>query len=124
MRSISLLSLFLVVLAAGASDAAERKLAADEIAAALTGNTVEGLWGETPYKSYFDPGGFTIYQPEGGRPDRGKWRADRDSDRYCSHWERSGWSCYDVYQDGDQIIWVQPSDGKRYPSTLLMGDQL
>lgn len=124
MRKIPLLGLCLVLLAIGYTDAAERKLEAEEIAAVLSGNTVAGLWGETAYKSYFDPSGLTIYQPEGGPPDRGKWRVDGENDRYCSHWERSGWSCYDIYQEGDQIIWQLPSGGERYPSTLLVGDKL
>ncbi len=124
MREHHCLILFLALTATGSALAAERKLTADEIADALTGNTVEGLWGETAYKSYFDPGGFTLYQPEGRPPDRGKWRVDGENHRYCSHWERTGWSCFDFYRDGDRIIWRIPAGGTRYPSTLLPGDQL
>lgn len=114
----------LAVCCAAPGAASEKKLNAHEIADALTGNTVEGVWGETAYKSYFDPSGFTLYQPEGRPPDRGKWRVDGEAHRYCSHWERTGWSCYDLYQDGDQIIWQIPGGDTRYPSTLLEGDQL
>ena len=119
-----LLAGLLIVCWGSAAVAAEKKLTAHEIADALTGNTVEGMWGETPYKSYFDPSGFTIYQPEGRPQDRGKWRVDGETHRYCSHWERSGWSCYDLYRDGDEIIWQIPGDDTRYPSKLLEGDQL
>ena len=118
------LAVVLFLCTAGLALAAERKLSANEIADALTGNTVEGLWGETAYKSYFDPSGFTLYQPKNRPADRGKWRVDGESDRYCSHWERTGWSCYDIYRDGDQIIWQVPGGDTRYPSTLLEGDQL
>lgn len=118
------LALCLVLCWTGATSAAEKKLTADEIADALTGNTVEGLWGQTAYKSYFDPSGFTLYQPSGRPPDRGKWRVDGEADRYCSHWERTGWSCYDLYREGDEIIWQIPGSDTRYSSKLLQGDQL
>jgi hypothetical protein len=31
----------------------------------------------------------------------------------------SGESCYDIYRDGDRIIWIVPSSGARYDSTLI-----
>ena len=101
-----------------------RKLDASEIAEALTGNTVEGLWGQTPYRSDFDSNGLTLYKPQGRPADRGRWKVDKTSHQYCSWWERSGWSCYDLYRDGDTIIWGIPGTSTRYPSALLEGKQL
>ena len=102
----------------------ERKLSGKQIREALTGNTVEGLWGSRPYKSYFRPDGLTVYHPEGGEPESGRWRVDEENDHYCSWWARTGWSCYNVYRDGRIIIWEIPSDGTRYPSELKGGNHL
>jgi len=123
---MSYLALTLALLVAGdvGADVDERKLNAQEIVQALTGNTVAGVWGKTPYRSYFAPDGITIYQPEGGPPDRGKWRVDGEAHRSCSHWERSGWSCYDLYRNGDTLIWEIPGEGTRYSSVLLAGRQM
>lgn len=102
----------------------ERKMNAGQIREALTGNTVEGKWGNTPYRSYFQPNGVTIYKPKGGEADMGKWRVDEENDQYCSWWARSGWGCYDLYRDGRRIIWGIPNSETRYPSKILPGKQL
>ena len=70
------------------------------------------------YYSFFDPGGATDYTTRRGT-DRGRWHAAHD--QYCSQWQMSGESCYDIYRDGDRIIWVIPSSGTRYDSTLMPG---
>lgn len=105
-----------------AARAEERRLTGPEIAEALTGNTVHGMWGATEYRSYFDAGGATIYVAKGRQPDTGSWRV-RD-DRYCSVWAMSGESCYDIYRDGDRIIWSVPDSTKRYDSVLIPGRAL
>jgi len=97
---------------------AEKKLTTDEIQQAFAGNTVHGMWGQTEYYSYFDPSGATDYTTKRGT-DRGRWHAAHD--QYCSQWQMSGESCYDIYRDGDRIIWVVPSSGARYGSTLMPG---
>ena len=101
----ALATLFLAV-APAAAQAEPVRLSGAEIALALTGNTVDGLWGSTPYRSYFDASGVTLYQPEGRPAERGKWRADEAQDLYCSHWERSGWSCYET------TAMARPSSGR------------
>ena len=98
--------------------AAEQKLTSDEIKQAFTGNSVHGFWGETEYYSFFDGDGSTSYTTKRGT-DWGRWAAAHD--QYCSKWQMSGESCYDIYRDGDKIIWVVPASGKRYDSTLLSG---
>lgn len=122
----TLLGLVVVACLSGqtAIRAEERKLNAGEITEALRGNTVDGRWGASPYRSYFDSNGVTIYQQEGMPADHGKWRVDREQDRYCSWWARTGWGCYDIYREGDTIIWADPHSKRRYPSTLLQGKQL
>ena len=110
---------FAIMISAAA--AGEAKMTGPEITEALTGNTVQGVWGSTEYRSYFDPSGTTIYATRRGQ-DVGRWNVK--GDRYCSVWERSGESCYDLLRDGDQIIWIVPASGKRYPSTLVKGKAL
>jgi len=100
------------------ASAEEQKLTTDEIQKAFAGNTVHGMWGQTEYYSFFDPGGATDYTTRRGT-DRGRWHAAHD--QYCSQWQMSGESCYDIYRDGDRIIWVIPSSGTRYDSTLMPG---
>ena len=115
----------IIVLAVGRpSQGEERKMTALQIFEALAGNTVEGVSGRTPYRSYFRPDGVTLYQPDDGPRETGKWRVDEEKDQYCAWWARSGWSCYEVYRDGRQIIWVVPYSGKRYPSRIIPGKQL
>jgi len=110
---------------AGAARADERKLAAAEIEAALTGNTVDGNWKGTPFKQFFAADGATTYAAKGGAPSVGKWKVDPSKDQYCSWWQGSGWDCYDIFSSGpDSIIWVVPGDGYRSPSTLLKGNRM
>jgi hypothetical protein len=106
-------------LTARPSAAEERKLTADEIRKAFAGNTVHGMWAQTEYYSFFDSNGATDYTTRSGT-DRGHWRTAHD--QYCSQWQTSGESCYDIYRDGDRIIWVIPSSGTRYDSTLMPGE--
>jgi len=99
--------------------AEEKKLATDEIQRAFAGNSVHGMWGQTEYYSFFNADGATDYTTKNGTG-RGHWRAAHDQD--CSKWQMSGESCYDIYRDGDRIIWALPSNGTRYDSTLLPGE--
>jgi len=92
------------------------KLSGDEIKSWINGRTVEGVWAGTRYSQDFQTNGATIYTPDGGRPDRGRWWVTET--QYCSHWERSGGSCYNVLRDGETLIWEAPGSGKRYPATV------
>ncbi|MFM9843670.1 MAG: hypothetical protein ACKVOI_11935 [Dongiaceae bacterium] len=112
-------AILVIAIAAAPCAAAEKKLTTDEIQSAFAGNSVHGLWGDTEYYSFFDARGLTTYTTRQGT-DRGHWRAKND--QYCSVWQMGGESCYDILQDGDKIIWVLPSSGKRYESTLMPGD--
>ena len=107
------------------AQAEDRKLTAAEIEQTLSGNTIEGLWAGRAYKQYFSETGNTLYAEEGRQPSKGRWKADPEKQAYCSWWEMSGWSCYEVLDGGpDAIIWVSPGSGDRYPATVLPGRQL
>ncbi len=103
--------------------AAEIKLGADEIETLLSGNTALGEYGGSPTRQYFDAGGRTDYLPKGGNVDRGRWKAEREKDQYCSWWERGGWSCYDVLKDGETYYWAQGSD-YHSPFTMTPGRKM
>ncbi len=96
----------------------EKPMTTAEIAAAFTGNTVHGMWGDTEYYSYFDSNGVTVYTTKQGA-DSGTWSAKHD--QYCSIWAGGGEDCYDLLADGDKIIWIVPATGDRHPSTLMKG---
>lgn len=110
----------LVASAGGLARAGEpAKLSGPEIKALFDGNSVDGMWGQHHYRSYFDPSGETIYQEEGRPPQEGRWHVS--DTQYCSRWEPGGTTCYDIYRDGEQIIWVSPDSGNRYGSVLMTG---
>ena len=99
--------------------AEEHKLTGDEIHILLAGNSVHGMWSESEYKSYFDPGGATTYHAKGRDPSSGYWRMT--ATQYCSTWNDPR-ILYDLFQDGGKIIWLVPNSGSRYPSTLVKGN--
>lgn len=98
-------------------------LTAPEIETLLEGNTAVGSWSGTPYRQFFDPSGRTIYAPENSRPEQGRWRANHDTDRYESHWERSGWSAYGIARDGATFFWVE-GDGDMQAFVIEAGNSL
>ncbi len=113
--------LVLTILAAPAW-ADEQPLSGAEMVAVLSGKTALGTDPASPYRQYFDPNGDTIYVPEGGEPDVGKWRVG--GGQYCSQWGGRGWDCYDMTGDGDAITWIWPSTGQLYPARLVPGNAL
>ena len=113
---------FAVLMAAAPAGAEPVKLSGTEIRELLTGNTVHGDWSGHEYWSYFAPDGSTTFLPAGSDPYLGNWAVD--GSQYCSSWSNGDSGCYDIYKDGDKIIWETPEDRKRYDSQLLSGDQL
>ncbi len=113
----ALFAIFLLLTAAGAM-AAEKRLDAPAISATLSGATIEGSGGEA-YRQVFHANGLTLYTPSGSHPDQGKWRVDEKNDHYCSWWERGGWSCYEVWRDGETIIWKGAGFDYRSTSVLV-----
>ena len=105
--------------------AKETRLTAAEIETAISGNSVKGQFRGDSYKQYFDPDGSAIYSWLGSQPTlRGKWRVDEAKDQYCSSFPQWGSACYEIYRDGDALIWVVPGSGQRLPAELLSGKHL
>lgn len=80
-------------------------LTAEQIALLLTGNTIEGTWSGTAYRQYFAPGGMTVYLPEGGQPDQGKWRTNAAQNTYESWWRMTSWTGYTVVMTNRGYAW-------------------
>lgn len=99
-------------------------VSADEIEAALSGNTVVGNWVGEDYRQFFDPSGETIYLPDGGNISNGQWRVNVQSGQYESLWPSDpAWDTYDVLRDGDQWYWTG-GGVVMSPFTVLEGNQL
>jgi hypothetical protein len=115
------LALAAAALAAPAFAGGDR-LTAAEIESLLAGNTIEGDWGGM-YKQYFEADGTTMYYPEGGEPDPGKWRVNAQTDQYESWWEGTGWVGYDVLHAEEGYLW-RDGDGDTHPFTVMEGRQV
>jgi hypothetical protein len=106
-RSILGLVLAPLIVLAAPSLAANVKLSAPEIEAALAGNTIIGTWSGTAYRQYFDPDGSTIYVPKDGKRDEGRWRVNPETNDYESWWRSTGWTPYALVRtEGGGFAWV------------------
>jgi len=103
--------------------AAPTAITAEEISALLTGNTIVGTWSGTRYRQYFDANGTTIYAPEGGRADDGRWRVNPDTNDYESWWRSTGWTPYLLVRTEEGgYAWV---NGDRLePFKVVQGKQI
>ena len=99
--------------------AESRLLNAAEVNEALTGNTARGVEPGPAFLQYFDANGVTTYATRSAPVDHGRWRVDDDG-RYCSQWRDGGWACYEVWAEGDRVVWVS-SSGTRYPAVMVEG---
>jgi hypothetical protein len=113
----------LIVTVGRGSGAEEQRMTSLEIREALSGNSVKGLWGNTPFHTYFQPNGVMLHKPRGGPLETGKWSVDETQDLYCSWTARAGWRCYELYRDGRTIVWSVPGGKERYLSEILGGRQ-
>jgi hypothetical protein len=122
MRFARIMSAALMAIMAMPALAAPKPLSTDDIRTLLTGNTVHGTWAGREYFSYFEANGWTTYVEPGKPSSQGRWQAH--DGKYCSKWGEFGSeSCYALEIDGDTLLWVT-TEGARYPSTVLEGDQL
>ena len=121
-RRAFILSLGAPVLAFGLPAFAEaQRLTAEEIETLLSGKRIRGDWNGTAYGQVFWTTGTTLYTPEGGATDAGKWRVNAAEDTYESWWENSGWSSYAIARDGDALFWIDAA-GERHPFEVLPGE--
>jgi hypothetical protein len=121
-RGACLAALLLAFLTIGAGSPGRAQdlppLTGPEITTLLLGNSIEGTWGASHFRSYFAPDGTTLYQAQGQQPEQGQWRIV--GDQYCSIADE-GDACFNLYRDGADLIWEDPQSGKRFPSTVIEG---
>jgi hypothetical protein len=117
------LLLCLPALGTVAAQAAQQKLTAAEIEALLSGNTIVGTWSGTSYRQYYGSDGTTLYVPEGGRADEGRWRVNAETDEYESWWRSTGWTPYALARLGDgNYAWI--NGDRMEPFEVLPGRQI
>lgn len=104
--ALMLCGLALPGLAEESGDAVTIPLSCTQIETLLGGNTLVGTWAGAGYRQYFGDGGFTMYVPDGGQADQGKWRANHDTGQYESWWRMTGWTPYTVVMTNDGYAWV------------------
>jgi len=122
-RSALAAILALTVMMPALSIAQKVQLDAAEIEELLAGNTIDGTWAGSEYKSYYGADGITVYVPDGGNADEGKWRVNPDNNTYESWWESTGWTPYKVLHEGDVYYWVD-SEGDEHPFVVMEGKQV
>jgi hypothetical protein len=105
-----------MALPAFAQEAAPLK--GDEIATLLAGNSIEGTWGPSHFRSYFATDGTTLYQSQGQPPEQGRWKVV--GDQYCSVADE-GDVCFNLYRSGEALIWEEPRTHQRFSSTVIRG---
>ena len=111
----------LLVLAVAPVKANEAEVSGDELRELLTGNSIDGMWGDTHYIQYFSDTGRTLYKPDGSPGDWGTWRIN-DSGYYCSTWRGGGENCYTVVDMDGALYWKSESGGATYPFTIIEGN--
>lgn len=111
------------VLAPALAQVAQEKLTAAEIEALLGGNTIAGTWSGTSYRQYYAPDGTTLYVPDGGKADEGRWRTNAETEEYESWWRSTGWTPYALVRTADgEHAWI---NGDRLePFRVLPGRQI
>jgi len=117
------LLLSLPALATAGAQTAPERLTAPEIESLLDGNTIVGTWAGTPYRQYYGTDGTTLYVPQDGRADEGRWRVNAETDEYESWWRSTGWTPYALVrtEDGNHA-WV---NGDRFePFRVVPGKQV
>jgi hypothetical protein len=111
----------IMVVVAGPAGADNREVSGNELIELLSGNSIDGLWGQTSYIQYFAASGRTLYKARGKPGDWGTWRVDDDG-HYCSTWRDGEETCYLVLADDGTFFW-QTMDGENtYPFDIIEGD--
>ncbi|WP_297771347.1 hypothetical protein [uncultured Roseovarius sp.] len=105
------------------ADADPTRVNASAIEALLSGNTIVGSWSSAPYRQFFKSDGTTIYVPDVGRPDEGRWRVNAETNNYESWWRSTGWTPYAMVRTEDgAYAWVNGDSLE--PFDVLEGRQV
>ena len=86
---------------ANETEASETEVSGEALRDLLTGNSIDGMWGDTHYIQYFSDTGRTLYKADGSPGDWGTWRIN-DSGYYCSTWRGGDENCAVAPMQGQQ----------------------
>ena len=101
--------------------AQDREVMGEELETLLSGNSIDGMWGQGHYLQHFQENGRTVYVADGSQPDWGTWRIS-SAGRYCSIWRGGGESCYPVIERDGMFYWLVESSGAVHPFTVKEGN--
>jgi hypothetical protein len=109
------LAIPLLLLAAAAAQAEERRLTGPEIQTTLEEHVFAGTDANgKAWSQIFRKTGATFYTQDTS-VSNGFWEVR--GDQYCSQWPpNQAWSCYDVMGDGSAVVFVSAT-GARYPAS-------
>ena len=110
-----------LVLIGAPAQADDREVMGDELETLLSGNSIDGVWGEGHYVQHFQANGRTVYVADGRPADWGTWRIS-SAGRYCSIWRGSSESCYPVVERDGTLHWLIESTGVVEPFTVVEGN--
>lgn len=116
--TVAMIALVLLAVPASAGD---REVMGDELATLLTGNSINGMWGQGHYVQFFQSNGRTVYVSDGSAPDWGTWRIS-SAGRYCSVWRGGGESCYPVIERDGGYYWLVESSGAVHTFDVVEGN--
>ena len=120
--ALPLLALALPAQAESEAAQVQIQLTAAQIDVLLAGNTTIGTWSGSGYKQFFSDGGMTMYIPDGGQPDQGRWRTNAETDQYESWWRMTNWTPYTIVMTNDGYAWV--NGDKLEPFRVYEGKQV
>ena len=89
------------------------------IAAAMEGKTISGKRDGKAFVQTFDAGGITVRKVAEEAALEGSWQVRED--RFCLQWPAAAWTCYDIFGDGDVVVFVG-EDGEQWPARIAGGN--
>lgn len=99
----------------------DQEISGSELTKLLTGNSIDGMWGETHYIQYFSETGRTLYKADGSPGDWGTWRINEDGE-YCSTWRGGEENCYDVVDVDGTYYWESQGGERTFPFVIIQGN--
>lgn len=123
-RAVASLAVLVLSLGVSVPAKADGPLSADQIRQVLTGNTVVWNNGGTTQKQYFDARGYSIYEDQNQKADKGLWTVTSDN-LFCSRWSnQTGWVCYSLNLQGANLYWSGPVNSYSPENTQIVASRL
>ncbi|MDP6709163.1 MAG: hypothetical protein QF893_22710 [Alphaproteobacteria bacterium] len=105
--------------------AANGFLSADEIEAAVSGNSLVGYWQNAEVKEHFGADGVSLRQRERGEPVAGRWRVDRARDLLCVSYRRIREAfCFRAQRQRGKLVLFEFESEYPWVTTIVEGNVL